>query len=71
MRSSSLDLEAQLLVDLVAADAAEVVALRIEEETLEQAARVRHRRRIARAEAAVDFLEGFLFVVGRILLEAT
>ena len=64
-----VDLEAELLVDLVAADAAEVVALRVEEQTLEQGLGVRRGRRIARAEAAVDFLEGFLLVAGRVLLE--
>ena len=36
---AEVDLDAELLVDLVTADAAEVIALRIEEQALEQAAR--------------------------------
>ena len=66
-----LDLEAELLVDLVAADAAEVVTLRIEEEALEEGLGVRGGRRLAGAQALVDFLEGFLFVARRIFLERT
>jgi hypothetical protein len=42
-----LGLEAELLVDLVATDAAEIVALRIEEETLEESLRVGGGRRLA------------------------
>jgi hypothetical protein len=64
-----LNLEAKLLVDLVAADAAEVVALRIEEQALEQGLGVRRGRRLARAEALVDLLQRFLLVAGRILLQ--
>ena len=64
-----VDLEAELLVDLVAADAAEVVALRIEEQTLEQGLGVRRGRRLAGTEALVDFLERFFFVAGRIFLQ--
>jgi hypothetical protein len=45
-----LGLEAELLVDLVAADAAEVVALRVEEEPLEERLGVGGRRRLARAQ---------------------
>ena len=69
MRSVEIDVDAELLVDLVTADAAEVVLLRIEEETLEQSPRVRHGRRIARAETAIDILERFFLVVRRILLQ--
>ncbi len=64
-----LGLEAELLVDLVAAHAAEVVALRVEEEPLEQGLRVGRRRRLARAQALVDFLQGLLLVAGRVLLQ--
>ena len=67
--AARVGLEAELLVDLVAADAAEIVALRIEEQALEQGLGVRGGRRLAGTEALVDFLEGFLFVAGRILLE--
>ena len=64
-----LGLEAELLVDLVAADAAEVVALRVEEQALEQGLGVGGGRRLARAQALVDFLQGLLLVAGRVLLE--
>jgi len=62
-------LEVQLLVDLVAADRAEVVALRVEEQALEEGLGVGDRGGLARAEALVDFLEGLLLVDGRVLLE--
>src|SRR5690606_34257112 len=64
-----IDLEAELLVDLVTTDATEVVALRIEEQALEESLRVRRGRRFAGAETLVDFLERFLFVAGRVLLQ--
>ena len=64
-------LEAELLVDLVAADAAEIVALRIEEEALEEGLGVGGGRRLAGTEALVDFLERLLLVAGRVLLERT
>ena len=44
-----VDVEAEPLVELVAADAREVVALRVEEELVEQVARVVDGRRLARA----------------------
>ena len=44
-----VDVEAQALVELVAPDAREVVPLGIEEQLVEQVARVVHRRRLARA----------------------
>jgi hypothetical protein len=62
-------LEAELLVDLVTADAAEVIALGIEEEALQQGLGVRGGRRLAGTEALVDFLERFLLVAGRVLLQ--
>ena len=43
-------IEAKLLVDLVAADIGEVVALRVEEQALEQAARGIYGGRLARAQ---------------------
>ena len=51
------------------ADTTEVVALRIEEETLEHAAGILDGWGIARAELAVDVLEGLLLVAGGITLE--
>ena len=49
-----IDIDAQLLVDLVTANAAEIIFLWIEKEALEERARVRHRRRVARAQPAVN-----------------
>ena len=66
----SLALDAELLVDLVTADAAEVVTLRIEEQALDQRAGVRGGRRIARAQAAVNILQRLFLVLGGILLHA-
>ena len=66
---AEIDVDAQLLVDLVTADAAEIVPLRIEKEPLEQRARVRDRRRIARAQPAVNVLQRLFLVVRRILLQ--
>ena len=60
-------LEVELLVDLVTAHTAQVVALGIEEQTLDQGASVGRSRRIAGPQPLVDFLEGILLVVGRIL----
>ena len=65
------DLQTELLVNLVATNAAEVVTLRIKEETLEQGFRVRGSRRLAGTKAFVDFLEGFFFVAGRIFFQRT
>ena len=64
-----VDLEAELLVDLVAAHAAEVVALRIEEQALEKGLGVGRGRGFARTQALVDFLQGLLLVAGGVLLE--
>ncbi len=65
-----VDVDAELLVDLVAADAAQVIALVVEEEALEQDLRVRDGRGIAGAEAAVDLLQRLVGVAGGVLLEA-
>ena len=51
-RSSGL--EAELVVELQATDPRQVVALRVEEQVLEQVRRGLERRRIARAQAPVD-----------------
>jgi len=71
MRCSRRNFEAELLVDLVATDAAEVVALRIEEETLEESLGVGGGWRLAGTETLVDFLEGLFFVARRIFLQRT
>ena len=63
-------LDAELLVDLVAADAAQIVTLGVEEEPLDQGAGVGGGGRIAGAQAAVDVLEGLLLVLGGVLFEA-
>ena len=63
-------LDAQLLVDLVTADAAQIVALRIEEQPLDQRAGIGRGGRIARAQPAVNVLERLLLVLGGILLHA-
>ena len=62
-------LDAEFLVDFVAADLGEVIALGIEEQTLEQAARGIDRGRLARTQATVQLDEGFLTRGRRILLE--
>src|SRR5690606_33146129 len=59
--------EAQALVDLVAADAPEIVALRIEEDALERDARRLQVRRLARPQQRVDRAQGVLFAARRIL----
>ena len=60
---------AEALVDLVAADAAEVEAAAREEEALEQGARVVDARRIARADAAVQLEQGVVRAQRRVLVE--
>ena len=59
----------QALVDLVAADAAEVVALGREEQSLERLTRGLAIRRIARAEQRVDLLQCLFVRVRRILCQ--
>ena len=60
---------AELLVDLVAADAAEVVAAEVEEQALDQLLGVVTGRRVARAQLLVDLDQRFLTGVGAVLLE--
>ena len=52
--------EVELLVDLVTTDAGQIVALRVEEQALEQAAGSVHGGRLARAQATVDLDKGIL-----------
>ena len=69
MRSLEIDVDAELLVDLVTTDAAEIVFLRIEKEPLQQSACVRDGRRIARAQTAVNVLQRLFLIVRRIFLQ--
>ena len=59
----------ELLVELVAADPAEVVAAEVEEQALDQLAGVVAGGRIARAELLVDLDEGVLLGLGQVLVE--
>ena len=61
--------QTELLVDLVAAHAGEVVFLGIVKEPLEQGAGLGGRGGITGTEALVDFLEGGFLVMGGILLQ--
>src|SRR6476646_3355278 len=58
---------AEPLIDLVTADASEVVALRREEETLQRLLRSLAIGRVTRAKKRVDLTQRFLFRVSRIL----
>jgi hypothetical protein len=61
--------ELELLVHLVAADLREVVALRVEEEALEQGARRLDGRRLARTQALVDLDERLFACLGEVALQ--
>ena len=61
--------EAELRVQLQAADAREVVLLRVEEHVLEERPRAVERRGIARTQAAVDLDQRLFVRVNRILLQ--
>ena len=61
--------QAQLAVDLVAADLSQVVALRLEERVLQQSLRGVARRGLARALLAVDLQQSLIGVVHAILFE--
>ena len=54
-------LQAELAVQLMTPDLAQVVPSRVEEQGLQQLARALHSRRIAGPQAAVDLNEGFLY----------
>ena len=59
----------ELLVELVATDATEVVAAEVEEEALDELAGVVTGWRIARAQLLVDLDQGFLLRVGDVLVQ--
>ena len=67
--SSSPSAGRQLLVDLVAPDLREVVALRVEEQVLQEGLRALRRGRLARAQLAVDVLEGLFLGLDVVLLQ--
>ena len=62
-------IEAELLVGLVAADLREIIALRIEEQAVEQRGSGVQRGRLARAEALVELDQGFFLSSGGIAIE--
>ena len=66
---AEIDVDPEFLVDLVAANAAEIVLLRIEKEPLQERLRVRDRRRIARAQLPVDVFQRLFLIVRRIFLQ--
>src|SRR5207249_10034842 len=49
-----IDIDPELLIDFVTANATEIVFLRIEEQSLQQSTRVGHGRRVPRAQSAVN-----------------
>ena len=59
------DVLVELAVEAEAADAAEAVALRVEELLVEELLRLVELRRVARAQAAVDLEQRLLVAVGR------
>ena len=64
-----LVLQSELLIDFITANAAQIIAFGVEEQSLEQGAGVRRGRRIPGAQTTVNVLERFFLVFGRILLE--
>ena len=68
-RVSSGTFDAEPLVELVAADLRQVVALGVEEERLEQVPRVVERRRLTRALLLEDLDQRLFLARGRVLLE--
>ena len=63
------NVDAEPLVQLVAADLRQVVALRVEEERVEQVARVVDRRRLAGALLLEDLDQRLVLARGRVLLD--
>src|SRR5206468_1901871 len=63
-------LDAELLVNLITANATEIVTLRIEEQTLDEGASIGGSRGVARAQTAINIFESFFLVLGGILLHA-
>src|SRR5438067_5454585 len=66
---AEIDVDPELLVDLVTANATEIVFLRVEKEPLQERLRVRNGRRIAGAQFAINILQRLFLVVRRIFLE--
>src|SRR5207247_6481427 len=64
-----VDLDAEPLVQLVAADLRQVVALGVEEERTQQVPRVVERRRLAGALLLEDLDQGLLLARGGVLVE--
>src|SRR6059058_994963 len=64
-----LDVHLEPLIELVAADLGQVVALRVEEQRLEQVAGVVERRRLTRPLLLEDLDQGLLLGLGGVLLE--
>src|SRR5205085_12104219 len=64
-----LDVHLQALIELVAADLRQVVALRVEEERLQQVAGVVERGRLPRSLLLEDLDQGLLLARGGVLLE--
>ena len=58
------------MIDLVTAHAAQVVAFRIEKQAFDERARVGGRGRVAGTQAAIDVLERFFLILGRVFLQA-
>src|SRR5579859_2112792 len=65
-----LVLQPELLVDFIAADAAQIIAFRVKEQTFEQRPGVRRGRRIPWTQPPVNILECLLLVFGRVFLKA-
>ena len=63
------DIDPKFYIDLVSADTSEIIFFGIEKKPLQQPSRIRHRRRVSRAETAVNFLKSLLFAIDRILLQ--
>ena len=63
--------ETELLVDLVATDLRKAIALRVEEQAIEQRARRVDRGRLARTETAIELDERLLFSSSRVAIERT
>ena len=61
--------DAELLVDLVPADLGQVVALVLEEQVVQQGLRALLRRRLARAQLAVDVQQGLVLAGDVVLLQ--
>src|ERR1044071_2451398 len=61
-------LDTELLVDLIATHAAEIVAFGIKEQAFNQSAGIGGGGRIARAQTSIDILEGLFLIFGGIFL---